>query len=168
MSMFTRAISSLTASSLPWFVNLTFQVSYAILPFTSSDFTSITSHIHTWVLFMLWLHPFILSGVISPLISCSILGTYRPGEFIFQCHIFLPFQTVHGVLKARILKWFDIPFSSGLHFVRTLARTCLSWVALHGMAHSFIELDKAVVHVIRLASFLWLWFSFYLSSNGWR
>ena len=24
----------------------------------------------------------------------------------------------------------------------------LSWVAVHGMAHSFIELDKAVVHVI--------------------
>ena len=29
-----------------------------------------------------------------------------------------------------------------------------SWVALHGMAHSFIELDKAVVHVISLVSFL--------------
>ena len=28
------------------------------------------------------------------------------------------------------------------------------WVALHGVAHSFIELDKAVVHVIRLVSFL--------------
>ena len=28
-----------------------------------------------------------------------------------------------------------------------------SWVALHGMAHSFIELDKAVVNVIRLVSF---------------
>ena len=28
-----------------------------------------------------------------------------------------------------------------------------SWVALHGMAHSFIELDKAVVHVISLISF---------------
>ena len=28
-----------------------------------------------------------------------------------------------------------------------------SWVALHGMAYSFIELDKAVVHVIRLVSF---------------
>ena len=25
---------------------------------------------------------------------------------------FLPFHTVHGVLKARILKWFAIPFSS--------------------------------------------------------
>ena len=31
--------------------------------------------------------------------------------------------------------------------------TCLSWVDLHGMAPSFIELDKAVVHVIRLVSF---------------
>ena len=25
-----------------------------------------------------------------------------------------------------------------------------SWVALHGMAHSFIELDKAVIHVTSL------------------
>ena len=32
--------------------------------------------LHSWVLFLLWLHPFILSGVISPLISSSILGTY--------------------------------------------------------------------------------------------
>ena len=32
--------------------------------------------------------------------------------------------------------------------------TRLSWVALHGMAHSVIELDKAVVHVIRLISFM--------------
>ena len=30
----------------------------------------------------------------------------------------------------------------------------LTWVALHGMAHSFIELDKAVIHVISLVSFL--------------
>ena len=31
--------------------------------------------------------------------------------------------------------------------------THLSLVALYSMAHSFIELDKAVVHVIRLISF---------------
>ena len=37
--------------------------SYAILLFTASDFTSITSHIHNWVLFLLWFHPFILFGV---------------------------------------------------------------------------------------------------------
>ena len=34
------------------------------------------------------------------------------------------------------------------------AMTCLSWVALHSMAHSFIELNKAVVHVIELVSYL--------------
>ena len=65
-------------------------VSCAIVLFTASEFTSITSHIHSWVLFLLWLRLFLLSGVISTLISSSILGTYRPGEFIFQCPIFLP------------------------------------------------------------------------------
>ncbi|MGV1166615.1 hypothetical protein, partial [Enterobacter asburiae] len=50
--------------------------SYAILFFTASDLASIASCIHNWVLFLLWLHPFILSGVISPLISSSVLGTY--------------------------------------------------------------------------------------------
>ena len=94
--------------------------SYAILFFTASDLASITSHIHNWVLFLLWLHPFVLSGVISPLISSSILGTYWPGEFLFQYPIVLPFHTVHGVLKARILKWFAIPFSSGPRSVRSL------------------------------------------------
>ena len=76
--------------------------SYAILLFTASNPTSFSSPIHNWVLFLFWPHPFNLSGVISPLISSSILGTYRPGEFIFQCLIFLPFHIVHGVLKERI------------------------------------------------------------------
>ena len=61
---------------------------YAILLFTTSDFASITSHIHNWVLYLLWLHLFILSGVISPLISSSILDTYRSGGgggAVFPC-----------------------------------------------------------------------------------
>ena len=128
--------------------------SYAILLFIASDLASITSHIQNWVLFLLWFHLFILSGFISLLISINILGTYRPQQFIFQYPIFLPFHTVHGVLRARILKWFAIPFSSGPHFVRTLHHDPSVLVALHGMAYSFIELDKAVVHVIRLVSFL--------------
>ena len=94
--------------------------SYVVLLFIALDFSSITSYIHSWVLFLLWLGLFILSGVISPLIYSSILGTYQLGQFIFQCHIFLPFHTVHGVLQARILKWFVIPFSSGPRFVRPL------------------------------------------------
>ena len=31
-----------------------------------------------------------------------------------------PLFTVHGVLKARILKWFAIPISSGPHSVKSL------------------------------------------------
>ena len=121
MSMFTLAISCLITANLPIHAP-NILGSYAILFFTSLDFTSITSHIHSWVLFLLWLRIFILSGVISPLISSIILGAYSCGEFIFQCHIFLPFHTVHEVLKARILKRFVIPCSSGLCFVRTLHR----------------------------------------------
>ena len=67
--------------------------------------------------------PSFFFGVISPLISSSILGTYQSREFIFQCPIFLPFHTVHGVLKARTLKWFAIPLSSGPHSVRHLTMT---------------------------------------------
>ena len=92
--------------------------SYAVFFFATLDFIFTTRHIHNWVLFLLWFRLFILSGVISPLISSSIMGTFRPGEFIFQCPVFLPFHTVHGVLKARILKSFAIAFSSGPHSVR--------------------------------------------------
>ena len=127
------------------------QGSYAILLFTASDFTSITSHIHNWVLFLLWLRLFTLSVVISPLISSSILGTHHPGEFIFQCPIFLPFHVVHGVLTKMGLPYFS-PVDCILSELSTMTR--LSWVALQGMAHSFFELDKAMVCVIRLVSFL--------------
>ena len=118
MSTFTLAISCLTTSNLIHGPDI--PGSYAIWLFTALGLASITSHIHSWVLFLLWLHPFILSGVISPLISSSILGTYRPWEFLFQYPIILPFHTVHWVLKARIVKWFAIPFSSGPHSVGPL------------------------------------------------
>ena len=115
MSTFCIAISCLTASNLRWFVDLIFNIAlYSI------GLCFYHQYIHNWVLFLLWLRLFILSVVISPLISSSILGTYQAREFVFQCPIFLPFHSVHGVLKARILKWFDIPFSSGPHFVITL------------------------------------------------
>ena len=52
-------------------------------------------------------------------------------------------HTVHGVLKARILKWFAIPFSRGPHSVRPLHHDRLGWP--HTAWLSFIELDKAVV-----------------------
>ena len=40
-------------------VNVDILGSYAILLFTALDLACITSHIHSWVLVLLWLHPFI-------------------------------------------------------------------------------------------------------------
>ena len=64
------------------------------------------------------------------------------------------FHTVHGVLKARILS--GLPFPSPVDHVwsELSTMTHLSWMALHSLSLSFIELDKAVVHVISLVSFL--------------
>ena len=167
MSMFTVAISYLTTSNLPWFMDLTYQVpmQYCSLQLTASYFSSITSHIHNFVLFLLWLCLFILSGVIFPLISSSILGTYLPGEFIFQCPTFFLFILFMGFSGQEY--WSGLPFPSPVDHVLSELSTMThpSWVALHGMAHSFIELTKTVVHVIRLVSFLWLWISVCLPSD---
>ena len=64
-------------------------------------------------------------------------------------------------------------YRSGLPFLSPVDRilselsttTHSSWVAPHSIAHSLTELDKAVVHVISVVSFLWLWFSFCLPSD---
>ena len=69
---------------------------------------------------------------------------------------------------SRQKYWSSLSFPSPVDhvFLELSIMTHPSWVALHSIAHSFIELDKAVVHVINLIGFLWLWFSFYLPSNG--
>ena len=134
MLTFTLAISCLTTSSLPSFVDLhsRFLCNNALYSIRPCFYHQ--SHPQMGVV-VFWFLLFILSGVISPLISSSILHTYRPWEFIFQYPIFLPFHTVHGVLKARVVKWFVIPFSSGPHFVRTLHHDLyvLSGPTRHGL-----------------------------------
>ena len=51
--------------------------------------------------------------------------------------------------SSRQEYWSGLPFPSPVHHVLSERSTvtCPSWVALHGMAHSFIELDKAMIHV---------------------
>ena len=49
---------------------------------TASDLASITSHVHNWVLFLLWLRLFILSGVISPLVSRA-WGVHLAVSYLF-------------------------------------------------------------------------------------
>ena len=139
MLTFTLAISCLTTSNLPWFMDLTFQVpmQYCSLQHWTLLLSPVTST--TGCCFPFGFVSSFFSGVIALLFSSSILGTYWPGEFIFQRHIFLPFYTVHEVLKARILKWFAIPFSMDHVLSELSTMTRPSWVALHSMAHSFIS-----------------------------
>ena len=163
MSMFTLAISNLTTSNLPWFMDLTFQVLMQYCSLQHQTFA--TRHIHNWTLFPLW-----LSSFHSGAISCSSPVAYWTPTYMgvhLSVSYLLPVCTVRGVLKAWMLRWFAIPFSSDPCFIRLSTMTHLSRVALHGMAHSFIELGKVVLHVISLISFLWLWFSFCLPSDGW-
>ena len=112
MSTFNLAISCMTISNLIHGPNI--PGFCAILLFTASDFTFTTRHIHNWASFLLWPSP--LPGAISPLLPSTILDTFWLRGFIFQCHIFLFFHTVYGVLEATTLKWFAIPFSNGPHF----------------------------------------------------
>ena len=74
---------------------------YTILLIRALDLTSVTSHIHNRVLFLLWLCLFILSRVICPLISSSVLGTYRPGEFIFSVLSFVLFILFMGFSRLE-------------------------------------------------------------------
>ena len=79
-----------------------------------------------------------------PLFSISILGTYQPREFIFQCLNFLSFHTVPGVLKARILKCFTISFSR-LYFLG-LQNHCRWWL-LHEIKRHMLLGRKAITYL---------------------
>ena len=149
MLMFTLAISCLTTSNLPWFMDLTFQVLMKYCSFSIGLYFHHQTYPQLGIVSTLAqpLH----SEAISPLFSSSILGTYWPGEFVFQSLVFLSFHTVHGVLEAWMMKWFAIVFSSGPCFVRTLHHDPSISCGPTRHAHSFIELDKAVIHVISLA-----------------
>ena len=86
MSTFTLAISN-----LPRFMDLTCQVpmqycslqhrTWLILPVRSTmDLIGVVG----WVLLLLWLHPFILSGVLSPLITSSMWAPTDLGSSSFS------------------------------------------------------------------------------------
>ena len=79
------------------------------------------------------------------------------GAFIFQCPIFFAFPCCSWGSQGKNI---EVVCHSLLQWT-TFCQTSPPWPIRLGWPHtacSFIELDKAVVHVIRLASCLWLWF----------
>ena len=166
MLMFTLAISCLTTSNLPWFMDLTFQVpmQYCSLQHQTLLLSPVTSTTGYYFCF-----GSIPSFFLELFLHWSPVAYWAPtalGSSYFSILSFCLVILFMGFSRQEY--WSGLPFLSPVdHILSELSTiTCLSWVALHGMAHGFIELDKAVVHVISLISFLWLWFSFCLPSEG--
>ena len=123
-----------------------------MLVFTKLDFTFTTRHTHNWGSFLLRSSCFILSGAVS---KCPLPIGHLPtwGGLISQHHLFaLSFLGFLGFLQQEY--WSGLPFLPPVdHVLSEFSTVTLpSWVALHGMVHSFIELckplqhDKAVIH----------------------
>ena len=150
MSTVTLAISYLTTSNWSWFMDLKFQipVQYCSLQhrtFLPSPVTSTTGYCFCFgsipsfflELFLHWFPVVYWAPIDLGISSFSILSFF----------LFILFM---GFLRQEY--WSGLPFPSPVdHVLSDLsAMTPPSWVALQGTARSFIELDKAVVHVIRL------------------
>ena len=130
-----------------------------MLLFTTLDFTSVTVISTTGCCFCFGS---VSSVFLKLFLHSSSVAYWAPTNLgsssfsVLSFHLFILFMGF-----SRQEYWSGLPFPSPVDhvFSELSTMTHLSCVALHGMAHSFIELDKAVVHVIRLGSFLWLGFS---------
>ena len=93
----------------------------------------------------------------SPLISSNILGTYNMGSSSFTVLSFSLIILLLGFSRQEY--WRGLPLPSPVdHILSDLSTMTHLSCVVHTTWLSSIELDKAVVHVIRLASLLWLWF----------
>ena len=163
--MFTLAISCLTTSNLPWFMDLTFQVpmQHCSLHYRTSLPSPVTSTIRRCFHFGSVSSFFLVLFLHSPLVAYWASTDLETSFSVVSFCLFILFMGF-----SRQEYWSGLPFPSPVDHVLSELSTMIhpSWVALHSSAHSFVELDKAVVHVISLVSFLWLWLSFCLPSEG--
>ena len=164
--MFILAVFCLATSNLPWFMGLTFQVpmQYCSLQhqtLLASPVTSTTGrYFHFGSVSSFFLELFLQSSPVAYWAPPNL------GSSSFSIISFCLFILFIGF--SRQAYWSGLPFPSSVDHILSEHSTMIhpSWVAPTWNAHSFIELDKAVIHVIILVSFLWLWFSFYLPSDG--
>ena len=166
MLTFTLAISCLTTSNLPWFIDLTLQVpvQYCSLQHQTLLPSPVTSTTGCCFCF-----GSISSFFLKLVLHWSLVAYWAPtdlGSWSFSVLFFCLFILFMGFSRQEY--WSGLLFPSPMdHVLLELSTmTCLSWVSLLGTAHSLIELDKAVVHVIRLVSFLRLQFSVCLPADG--
>ena len=150
MSTFTLAISCLTTSNLPWFMDLTFQVpmQYCSLQHQTLLPSPVTSTTGCCFCF-----GSISSSFLELFLQWSPVAYWAPTDLGSSSFIVLSFAFSYCSWgsqgkNAEVVCHSLLQRTTYLSELSTMTHP--SWVALHGMAHSFIELDKAVVHVIRL------------------
>ena len=165
MLMFTLAISCLTTSNLPSFMDLTFQVPMqyfslqhqTLLPLPVTSTTGYCFHFGSVSSFFLEL--FLYS---SPVAYWAPTDLGSSSFSVLSICLFILF-----IWFSKQEYWSSLPFPSPVNHILSehSTMTCPSWVVLQGTNDNFIALDKAVVYVISLISFMWLWFSFCLPSD---
>ena len=165
MSMFTLAISCLTTSKLPWFMDLTFQVPMQHCFYSIGLYFYHQSHPQLGVVFFFGSSSFFL----ELFLHWSLVAYWAPtdlGSSSFNVLSFCLIILFMGVSRQEY--WSGLPFPPPAdHILSELSTvTHTSWVALHGMAHGFIELDKAVVLKLTWLVFCDCGFQ-HLPSDGW-
>ena len=172
MSTFTLAISCMTTSNLPWFMDLTFQapMQYCSLRHQTVFLSPVTYTTGCFfVLFCFFCFGSVSSFFLELFLHSSPVAYWAPtdlGSSSFSVLSFCLFLLFMGFSRQEY--WSGLPFPSPVDYTLSELSTMthLSWLALLGTAYRFIELDKAVVYVIRLVSFLCLWFSVCLPSDS--
>ena len=144
MLMFTLPISYLATSNLPWFMDLTLQVPVqycslehrTLLPSPVTSTTGCCFHFGSASSFLLELFLHWSSVAYWELTDL--------GSSSFRILSFCLFILFMGFSRQEY--WSGLPFPSPVDYTLSELSTMTrpSWVTLHHMAHSFIELDKAV------------------------
>ena len=166
MSMFTLAISSVTPSSLPWFMDLTFQ--FPMLYCSLQHWTWLPSPVTSTTGCC-----FLFDSASSFFLELFLYSS--PGAYWVPTDLAISsFTVISFCLFILFIGFSGQEYGAGLQFPSPVDHifsefstvTHPSCETQHGMAHNFIVLDNVVVHAISLISFLWLWSSFCLPSDG--
>ena len=157
MSMFTLAISCLTTSSLPWIMDLTFQV--PMQHCSLQHRILLLSPVTSTAVYCFWFGS-IPSFFLELFLPWSPVAYWAPtdlGSSSFSNLSFCLFLLLIGFSRQEY--WSGLPFPSPVdHILSDLSTmTRLSWVASWAWL-GFSELDKAVVLVWLDWLVFWVWF----------
>ena len=145
MLTFTLAISCLINCNLPWFMDLTFQVP---MQYCSLQHQILLPSPVTFTTGCCFCYGSVSSLFLELFLHWSPVAPTDLGSSSFSVLSFCLFILFMGFSRQEY--WSGLPFLSPVdHILSELSTmTRSSWVALHGMAHSFTEWDKAMVQAI--------------------